>query len=160
MRKFFKEFKTFIKRGNVLDLAVGVIIGTAFTAIVNSLVKDIITPLVVWVTPVDSLSELSIILKPALYNEEGEIIKAALTWNYGNFIQAIVNFFIIGIVVFCIVKMVNNSKALAEQAKEKMNKEKKQAEEAEKAKPKTPTQEDYLRQIVEILQSQNNKKEE
>ena len=130
MRKFFKEFKTFIKRGNVLDLAVGVIIGTAFTAIVNSLVKDIITPLVVWVTPVDSLSELSIILKPALYNEEGEIIKAALTWNYGNFIQAIVNFFIIGIVVFCIVKMVNNSKALAEQAKEKMNKEKKQAEEA------------------------------
>ncbi len=159
MRKFFNEFKTFLKRGNVVDLAVGIIIGSAFTAIVNSLVKDIITPLIVWATPVDSLADLSIVLKEAQVDEAGEIIKEALTWNYGNFIQAIINFFIIGLVVFTFVKFVNKSKNVAEQAKKRLDKNgnvvAEQAKEEPKKEPK-PTQEDYLKEIVELLKKQNN----
>ncbi len=96
-----QEFKEFITRGNVIDLAVGVIIGTAFTAIVNSLVKDLIMPLVGWVCGGVSFTELKYVITPA----EGEIPEAAI--YYGNFIQNIVNFLIIAVVVFTMVKLIN-----------------------------------------------------
>ena len=64
MKKFFQDFKKFATRGNVVDMAVGVIIGSAFTAIVNSLVKDILMPLIVWLFPVQDLSNLCIVLRP------------------------------------------------------------------------------------------------
>ncbi len=96
-----QEFKEFITRGNVIDLAVGVIIGTAFTAIVNSLVKDLIMPLVGWVCGGVAFTELKYVITPA----EGEIPEAAI--YYGNFIQNIVNFLIIAIVVFTMVKLIN-----------------------------------------------------
>ena len=153
MKKFFNEFKTFLKRGNVIDLAVGIIIGSAFTAIVNSLVKDIITPLIIWATPVDSLAELSVVLTPAVVNENGEVVKAALTWNYGNFIQAILNFFIIGLVVFTFVKIVNKSHDVAKEAKAKITKNK-QYEVEKNEVEKKPTEADYLKEIVALLKEQ------
>jgi len=104
MRKFFKEFKAFISRGNVFDLAVGMIIATAFNKIVSSLVNDIIMPLITWATGKASLADLSIVLRRAA---DGT---ATLTWKYGNFIQTIIDFMIIALSVFIMVKIVTNSR--------------------------------------------------
>jgi len=89
-----KEFKEFINKGNVMDLAVGVIIGGAFGAIVTSLVNDIIMPLIVWITGKADVSSLSVKIGEA-------------TLAYGNFLQAIINFLIIAFVIFLIVKAMN-----------------------------------------------------
>ena len=70
MKKFFKEFKEFITRGNVLDMAVGIIVGGAFTAIVNSLVKNILTPLINWIPGADGTSALQVVLRDAVYAED------------------------------------------------------------------------------------------
>jgi len=102
---FWKEFGEFIAKGNVLDLAVAVVIGAAFGAIVTSLTNDIIMPLVTWAAGKNSLADLSVVLIPAVV-ENGEIVKEALTWNYGNFLQAVLNFFIIAFTVFCFVKLI------------------------------------------------------
>ena len=103
MKKFFKEFKTFITRGNIFDMAVGLIIATAFNKIVSSLVNDIIMPLVTWGTGAASLADLSIVLRR---NAEGV---ATLTWAYGNFIQTIIDFLIIAFSIFLMVKVVTAS---------------------------------------------------
>ena len=104
MRKFLKEFRAFISRGNVFDLAVGMIIATAFNKIVSSLVNDIIMPLITYATGKASLADLSIVLRR---NAEGV---ATLTWKYGNFIQTIIDFMIIAFSVFIMVKIVTNSR--------------------------------------------------
>ncbi len=106
MKKLFAEFKKFISKGNVLDMAVGVIIGSAFSGIVNSLVKDIITPLISLVTGGTDLTELKAVLKPEVLDELGEVVTPALTLNYGVFIQAIINFLLIAVTVFLFVKVV------------------------------------------------------
>ena len=94
MKKIIEEFKTFISRGNVIDMAIGIIIGGAFKAIVDSLVADVISPLIGILGGKD-LSALSIPLR-------GEA-----TLNYGNFISAVLNFFIMAVVIFAIVKVMN-----------------------------------------------------
>lgn len=106
MRKFFKEFKAFISRGNVFDMAVGLIIATAFNKIVSSLVNDILMPLVTWATGAASLADLSVVLRETV-NADGSV--TLLTWNYGNFIQTIIDFLIIAFSIFCMVKIVTNS---------------------------------------------------
>ncbi len=98
MKSFIKEFKEFVSRGNVMDMAVGIIIGGAFTAIVTSLVNDIIMPLISLLTGGFDFSSLCIVLG------EGE---GAATFNYGAFIAAVINFLIIAIVIFCIIKAMN-----------------------------------------------------
>lgn len=103
MRKFFKEFKTFITRGNIFDMAVGLIIATAFNKIVSSLVNDIIMPLITWGTGAASLADLSVVLRR---DAEGV---ATLTWAYGNFIQTIIDFLIIAFSIFVMVKIVTAS---------------------------------------------------
>ena len=103
MKKFFKEFKAFITKGNIFDMAVGLIIATAFNKIVSSLVNDIIMPLVTWGTGAASLADLSVVLRR---NAEGV---ATLTWAYGNFIQTIIDFLIIAFSIFIMVKIVTAS---------------------------------------------------
>ena len=103
MRKFFKEFKTFITRGNVFDMAVGLIIATAFNKIVSSMVNDLIMPLITWLTGAASVADMSILLKVA---EDG----TELTWKYGNFLQTVIDFLIIALSVFIMVKVVTNSR--------------------------------------------------
>lgn len=98
MKSFVKEFKEFISRGNVMDMAVGVIIGGAFTAIVNSLVNDIFMPLLSLITNGMDFSSLSI----ALGSGEG-----AATLNYGSFIAAVINFLLIALVIFLLIKTLN-----------------------------------------------------
>ncbi len=99
--KFIDEFKKFISRGNVVDMAVGVVVGTAFTAIVNSLVKDIIMPFVGWMIGGINFSDYKIVLAPAV----GETPEVAIL--YGTFINQIINFLILAFVVFVMVKVLN-----------------------------------------------------
>lgn len=134
MKKFFKEFKDFVCRGNIFDMAVGMIIATAFNKIVSSLVNDIIMPLITWATGAGSLKELSIVLRT---NELGE---ATLTWAYGNFIQTIIDFLIIATSIFIVVKVINSSRKkleeLGEFAKQQSKKEVKAENKALRAKAK------------------------
>ena len=109
MKKFFKEFKAFITKGNVFDLAVGMIIATAFNKIVSSMVNDIIMPLVTYATGAASLEDLSIPLRTAIDATTGETV-VTLAWKYGNFIQTIIDFLIIGLSVFIMVKLVTASR--------------------------------------------------
>ena len=111
MKNFFGEFGKFIQRGNVIDLAVGVVIGSAFSAIVTSLVNDIIMPLVGMIIGGVDFSHLSV-----------TVGKATLT--YGSFIQAVVNFLIVAFVLFVIVKAMNK---LQEKLKKKEEEKKKDA---------------------------------
>lgn len=99
-KKFIAEFKEFISRGNVVDMAVGVVVGSAFTAIVNSLVKDIIMPFVGWLIGGIDFGDFRIILSPA----EGETPETAIL--YGSFFNQVINFLIISFVVFCMIKLI------------------------------------------------------
>ena len=101
MKGFFEEFKKFISRGNVMDMAVGVIIGGAFTAIVNSLVNDIFMPLLSLITGGLDIAGMSV----SFGSGEG-----AATLNYGAFLSAIINFLLIAFVVFCMIKLINGAK--------------------------------------------------
>ncbi len=111
MKKFFKEFGDFIKRGNVLDLAVGVIIGGAFTGIVNGLSNYILKPIINWllalVLKTDGLEGAVTILSSA-FNSDGTLDLAnSIYIDWGAFISAIINFFLIAMVLFLIVKTIN-----------------------------------------------------
>lgn len=99
---FIAEFKEFVSRGNVVDMAVGVVVGSAFTGIVNSLVKEIIMPFVGWLIGGINFSDFKIVLKSA----QGEIPEVAIL--YGNFINQVINFFILAFVVFLFVKILNS----------------------------------------------------
>ena len=125
-----EEFKKFISRGNVMDLAVGVIIGGAFQAIVTSLVNDLITPLISIATKNVNFADLSV-----------KIGEAELT--YGNFISAIINFFIIALVIFFMVKAMNkldekNKASLAKLSESKLGKKLKEGKKSEKEEEKEP----------------------
>lgn len=118
MKGFFGEFKKFIMRGNVIDLAVGVIIGGAFQAIVNSLVNDVISPLIGMIGGTD-FNAYSVILKEAVTDPKtGEIIKEALTLNYGAFVTAIINFLIMAFVIFLLVKTINKVSEMGKKKEE------------------------------------------
>lgn len=117
MRKFFREFKAFISKGNVFDLAVGMIIATAFNKIVSSMVNDIIMPIVTYATGAASLNELSVPLRWAK-NAAGETI-VTLRWAYGNFIQTVIDFLIIALSVFIMVKIVTSSRRRMEKLNKK-----------------------------------------
>jgi len=126
MKKFFQEFKKFITRGNVFDLAVGMIVATAFNKIVSSLVNDIIMPLITWATGAASLKDLSLPLRYSTDPTTGlEVV--SLSWAYGNFLQTVIDFLIIAMSVFIMVKVVNTSrdkwKELNEFAKTQTSKE-------------------------------------
>ncbi|MBR2296599.1 MAG: large conductance mechanosensitive channel protein MscL [Clostridia bacterium] len=118
MKKFFAEFKKFITRGNVLDMAVGVIVGGAFTAIVNGLSNFVLKPLINWFLAVllgkDALSELFTFLRTAYtVDADGQTIidlANSIYIDWGSLINAIINFIITAFVLFCIVKAINNLK--------------------------------------------------
>ncbi len=117
MKKFFNEFKKFISRGNVLDLAVGVIIGGAFQGIVKSLVDDIISPVIGLIFKAD-FKDLSILVKPAVLDEAGNITTPELSIKYGAFITAVINFIIMAFVIFLLVKLVNKLMSLGKKKEE------------------------------------------
>ncbi|MBQ9666023.1 MAG: large-conductance mechanosensitive channel protein MscL [Bacteroidaceae bacterium] len=140
MAKLIDEFKEFAFKGNVLDMAVGVIVGGAFGKIVSSVVGDLIMPLIAAIGGVN-VSDLKIELKPgieAVVNEAGEVVTEAVepvTWNYGAFCQNVLDFFIIAICLFFIIKAIAKASSL---------RKKKEAEEAAAAPEPEPTKEEVL----------------
>ena len=146
MKKLAEEFKAFIMRGNVLDMAVGVIIATAFGAITTTLVQTVLMPLIGCIFGGIDLDKLNIVLKEAVMNGE-EVVKEAVVMEIGTFITAIINFIIVALIVFLIVKAFNKARAVAE-AKKKAEEEPEPEEEEE---PK-PTTEELLQQILEEMQ--------
>ena len=112
VKGFFDEFKKFITRGNVLDMSVGVIVGSAFTAIVNGLSNFILKPVINFLLAIilgkDALSELYTMLKP-VYDDTGALVLAeSIYLDWGAFINAVINFFLIAFVLFCLVRAINN----------------------------------------------------
>lgn len=143
--KLLKEFKEFAMRGNVVDMAVGVIIGAAFGKIVTSLVNDIIMPGIGVLTGGANFSEFKFVLKDATTDAAtGELIpEAAITW--GAFVQTIVDFLIIAFCIFIAIKVMNN-----------LMKKKKEEEPA--PAPAGPTQEELLTEIRDLLKKDLDKK--
>lgn len=116
-----EEYKKFAIKGNAMDLAVGVVIGSAFTNIVNSIVNTAITPLIGLLTNRVDLSTLFISLSGETYATLAEAKQAgALTFNYGELLNAILNFFIVSLVLFVIIRIINHSKIKEEKEKAKI----------------------------------------
>mgnify|MGYP000580186189 FL=1 len=143
MKKFFAEFKEFAMRGNVMDMAVGVIIGTAFGKITTSLVNDVIMPLVGMLIGGIDLGQLNIVLKPEVLDEAGEVVTAAVTLGVGTFLSTILDFILVAFVIFLVVKAINKLHALG-----------KKDEEPEPKEPETPTAEELLTEIRDLLKEQ------
>ena len=132
MKKFFAEFKTFITRGNVVDMAVGVIVGSSFTAIVNGLSNFILKPIINWILAMifgaNSLSECFTFLQTAykdILDEAGAVIgqeidlAQSIYIDWGSFINAVLNFFITAFVLFTIVKFINKAREGQEKLEKK-----------------------------------------
>src|SRR5437867_9080613 len=121
MKKMWNEFKEFAVKGNAVDLAVGVIVGAAFTGIVNSLVKDMVMPPISLLTGGLDFSNKFVILRAAkdgsmAFNTPADAAKAgAITWNYGNLITLMINFLIVAGAVFLVVRAINKLREPAEE---------------------------------------------
>ena len=143
MKKFLEEFKAFAMRGNVIDMAVGVVIGGAFGKITTSLVNDIIMPLISMITGGLDFTAWKWVLKEAVLDETGAEVAAAVSVNYGNLISVIVNFIIIAFAIFCVVKALNKARELTEKKKE----------EEPAAPPEPSAEEKLLTEIRDLLKN-------
>lgn len=139
--KFIKEFKSFISRGNVIDMSVGIVIGASFTAIVNSIVNKIINPIIGYLMAGIDLSYLKIVLSRAII-EGDKIIKPEIAIEYGTLINAVINFLIVSLVIFFIIKAMTKLRA-----KELLMKE----VEAKKAAEEEAKKPNELQVLTEIL---------
>lgn len=183
MKKFFSDFKKFIARGNILDMAVGVVVGGAFSKIVTSLVNDIIMPLVSLAMGGASVADWKWVIKEATYNADGILLTAETALKYGNFIQLIIDFLIVAFCIFMVLRFMMKAqnmrrewtlskaeiKALRKQGKsykeieaidDQKKAEIKAAEEAAKAaQPAPETVESLLKDIKVLLADKESKKE-
>lgn len=137
----WEEFKKFAFRGNVLDMAVGVIIGTAFGKIVTSLVNDIFMPVIGNLLGGSNMSGLKLVLSPAEI-VDGVVVKEEAALLYGSFLQNVIDFFLIALCIFFFVKVINKFTAKKEA----------QAEAATAEAPAAPTVEELLTDIRDLLQ--------
>lgn len=166
MKKLFKEFKDFISKGSVLDLAVGMIIGAAFTAIITALVTNILQPLINMI-PV-SETGLQTVLRKAVLDDAGNVLTEAVILNWGAVISAVITFLLTALVLFAIIKAINTAKKGAEKIKEAVNGEEETAEAvpaeevaAEVAEEEVkPTSDELLAKIYEELVKLNAQKED
>ena len=154
MKKFFEEFKKFAMRGNVIDLAVGVVIGGAFGKITTSIVNDIIMPVVGMLTGGIAFEEWKIVLKEAVLDAEGAVQTAEVAITYGNTIAIILDFIIVAFAVFCMVKGINTMRTKAEELKKKEEKEAAAAEATPPAPPEPSAEEKLLTEIRDLLKAQ------
>lgn len=145
MKNFIEEFKKFIMRGNVLDMAVGVIIGGAFGKITASLVNDVLMPFISFVCGSTSMNALNITVRPEVLDEAGEVAQEAITLGFGTFIGTVIDFVLVAFVIFCIVKAFNKARELTEK------KEEEPAPAPEE--PKKPTTEELLTDILAELKN-------
>ena len=141
MKSFIEEFKSFAMRGNVVDLAVGMIIGTAFGKITSSLVNDVIMPAVSLLLGGVDFSDWKIVLKQAVI-ENGEEVSAAISLNYGAFLSSVLDFVILAFAIFCMVKAINRLRL--------------KQEEAPPPPAEPPVQEQLLTEIRDLLKQQRS----
>lgn len=134
-----QEFKTFAMRGNVVDLAVGVVIGAAFGKIVSSLVGGVVMPVVGLIVGGVNFSDLNITLKEAVTAADGSVTAPAVTLDYGAFIQTVVDFGLIAFAIFIVIKLMNSMQ--------------KKKEEAPQAPPEPSNEEKLLTEIRDLLKA-------
>ena len=142
-KSLLQDFKEFAVRGNLLDLAIGIIIGTAFTRIVNSLVQSVIMPALGMIVGNFDFKHLQWVLKPAEVDTSGTVVEEAFIIKYGEFIQAFTDFLIIAIIVFIVVRLLNSWKN--------------EAEDPNNQEVKTPKDIQLLSEIRDLLKEQKNK---
>lgn len=140
MKKFMHEFKEFSMRGNVLDMAVGVILGGAFGKITTSLVNDVFMPLIGTLIGGVDLGKLNIVLKDAVMNGE-EVVAPAVTLGIGTFLTTVIDFILVAFVIFLMIKTINRF-------------HKKKEEDPKPEEPKGPTTEELLTEIRDLLKEQ------
>ena len=136
MKKIFNEFKEFIARGNVMDMAIGVIIATAFGKITTSLVNDVFMPFIAWIFGARDMTALNVVVREAVMDGE-TVVQEAITIGFGTFVGYIIDFILVALVVFAIVKALNTMK--------------KKKEEAPAAPPEPTKEEVLLTEIRDLL---------
>ena len=159
-KQFWTDFKTFISRGNVVDLAVAMVVGAAFNKIVSQLVDSFINPLIGMFVGGFDLADLKYVVHPAEMDELGNITKAEVAFTYGMFLQAVIDFLIISLTVFIVVKLYARLKKHFEEESKKwydeLNPEeaearrKKEAEEKAKAEEAKKAEEARLKEIEQL----------
>ena len=140
MKKFFEEFKKFAMRGNVIDLAVGVVIGGAFGKITTSIVNDVIMPVIGVLTGGLNFGDWKIVLKQAVLDAEGAVLNPEVAITFGNTISVILDFIIIAFAVFCLVRGINS-----------LHRKKEEAPAAPPAPPEPSAEEKLLTEIRDLL---------
>ena len=113
MKKLFNEFKEFAVKGNMMDMAIGIIIGASFNAVVNSLVKDIVLPPIATLSDGVNFEQKRIILKEAVINAQGSILTDEIAISYGTFLETVLDFLIVAFTIFIVVKFMNRLKRKA-----------------------------------------------
>ena len=149
MRKFFHDFKEFAMKGNILDMAVGIVIGAAFKEIVNAQVNNIITPFVVLLTGQNSLEALKWVLKPEMLDAAGNVVDPGVAVEYGIFLQAIIDFLIIAFSIFVVLRIMMNAQKKLEELRHKN-------EEPVEEQPEEPVEDEIsiLKEIRDTLKSE------
>ena len=138
MGKFSADFKAFIAKGNVVDMAVGVVIGGAFNKIVSSLVNDVIMPLVSLLVGGLNVTDWKWVIREAVYAADGSVVTAETALCYGSFIQSVIDFLIIALVLFMVVKAINKLRSIG------------------KKEEPAPTAEELLTEIRDLLKENND----
>ena len=168
MKKLWNEFKTFVSRGNVIDLAVGMIIGAAFTAIVNALVNSILKPLINWIPGAGDTGALQIVLREAVTDANGTVFTDALVIDFGAVISAVITFLLTAVILFAIVKAINTARKKQDEMKARLKKEREDKLRAEGKLPPLeapaapapeeakPTTEELLEQIRDLLMARTS----
>lgn len=144
MKKIIAEFKEFISRGNVIDMAIGVIIATAFGKITTSLVNDVLMPFISWLVGARDMSALNLLVRPEVLNDAGEVVQESITIGFGTLLGTVIDFILVALVVFAIVKAANMARARLE----------KQKEAEEEAAPEPSNEEKLLAEIRDLLKNQ------
>lgn len=146
--KIIDEFKQFISRGNVIDMAVGVIVGGAFGKISTSLVNDIFMPFISFLFGTRDMTALNLIVRPEVVDEAGTVVQEAITIGFGSFVATVIDFLLIAVVIFLFVKVINTAKSKLEKPKEEAH--------AEPPAPPAPSNEEVL--LTEIRDLLKEKK--
>lgn len=144
-KSLYQEFREFAVKGNMMDLAIGIIIGTAFTRIVNTLVQSVLMPALGMAVGSFDFNHLKLVLKEAEVNESGNVVEEAVVVRYGEFIQAAFDFLIMAIVIFAFLKLINSWKNKAEDTQNK--------------EVPTPKDIQLLTEIRDLLKEQKTKPE-